>query len=313
MDQEQNYKKEINMLKVNIKVIERNTINGDKSSIVLALDKTMLDFEMAKDELTRKMLDDGENVDSVEEWLSKPIMEVEAAIEIKNKMGDKLGTINKKKLIKKFEYEKQIMEQQLTIQKEAEQVSLRKILNEEEWYLRKLKMKETFRKSLGNGNEATQQSVKLQKYTITKFNGDYKDWLHFWNQFTVEVDNSNISNISKFNYLLELVEGKPREDILSLPHSLDGYNEAKRILQDTYGKDIWVNKALIKDLEGITAIHNTYKIKDVHDFCNKLARTVRKLKTMNKLQTAQSFVYSLMDKLGPVLEILTQIDDGWEE
>ena len=76
------------MLKMNIKVIERNTINGDKSSIVLALDKIinlLARFEMAKDELTRKMLDDGENVDSVEEWLSKPIMEVEAAIEIKKK------------------------------------------------------------------------------------------------------------------------------------------------------------------------------------------------------------------------------------
>ena len=228
-------------------------------------------------------------------------------------MVDKLDTINKNECVKKFEYEKQIMEQQLMIQKEAEQASLRKLQSEEEWYLRKLKMKQTFSKSFGNGNEATEQSVKLQKYTITKFNDDYKDWLRFWNQFTVEVDNSNISNISKFNYLLELVEGKPREDILGLPHSLDGYSEAKRILQDTYGKDIWVHKALIKDLEGITAIHNTYKIKDVHDFYNKLARTVRTLKTMNKLQTAQSFVYSLMDKLGPVREILKQKEDGWEE
>ena len=46
-------------------------------------------------------------------------------------------------------------------------------------------MKETFHKSLGNENEATQQSVKLQKYTITKFNDDNRDWLQFWNQFTV--------------------------------------------------------------------------------------------------------------------------------
>ena len=103
MDQEQNYQREINMLKMNIKVIERNTINGDKSSIVLALDKItnlLARFEMAKDELTRKMLDDGENVNSVEEWLSKPIMEVEAAIEIKNKMVDKLDTINKNECVK---------------------------------------------------------------------------------------------------------------------------------------------------------------------------------------------------------------------
>ena len=32
------------------------------------------------------------------------------------------------------------------------------------------------------------QVVKLQKYTITPFRGDHKDWLHFWNQFSVEVD-----------------------------------------------------------------------------------------------------------------------------
>ena len=48
-------------------------------------------------------------------------------------------------------------------------------------------------------------AVKLQKYTITPFQGDCKDWLRFWNQFVVEVDSSKISEISKFNYLLELV------------------------------------------------------------------------------------------------------------
>ncbi|XP_065671813.1 uncharacterized protein LOC136089685 [Hydra vulgaris] len=233
MDQERIYQREVSMIRINIKNIERNTINGDKSSIILALDKItnlLGRFEMAKDELTRKMLDDGESIDSVEEWLSKPVMEVEAAIEIKNKMVDKLDSINKNECVRKFEYEKQIVEQQLTIQKEAEQASLRKLQSEEEWYLKKLKMKETLRKSLGNENEATKQSVKLQKYTITKFNGDYKDWLRFWNQFTVEVDNSNISNISKFNYLLELVEGKPREDILHYHYCL---REMSKVLKTT--------------------------------------------------------------------------------
>lgn len=51
----------------------------------------------------------------------------------------------------------------------------------------------------------------------------------------------SISNISKFNYLLELVKGKPKDDILGLPHSEDGYEEAKRILEQTYGKDIKVH------------------------------------------------------------------------
>lgn len=70
------------------------------------------------------------------------------------------------------------------------------------------------------------QVVKLHKYTITPFSGEYKDWLRFWNQFTVKVDGSGISEISKFNYLLELVKGKPKEDILGLRHTEDGYGKA---------------------------------------------------------------------------------------
>ena len=57
---------------------------------------------------------------------------------------------------------------------------------------------------------AKPQSVKLQKYPITPFKGDCKDWIRFWNQFSVEVNGSAILKISKFNYLLELVKGKTR-------------------------------------------------------------------------------------------------------
>ena len=51
---------------------------------------------------------------------------------------------------------------------------------------------------------AKSQAVRLQRYIITPFEGDYKDWLRFWNQFSVEVDGSSMAEISKFNYLLEL-------------------------------------------------------------------------------------------------------------
>ena len=85
---------------------------------------------------------------------------------------------------------------------------------------------------------AKPQAVKLHKYTISPFKGDCKDRLRFWNQFVVEVNNSKISEISKFNYLLELVEGEPKEHIQGLPNTSEGYNEAKEILELTFGKDI---------------------------------------------------------------------------
>ena len=48
--------------------------------------------------------------------------------------------------------------------------------------------------------------VKPQS-TITPFKRDYKDWIHFWNQFSVEVDGLVISKISKFNYLWNWSKG----------------------------------------------------------------------------------------------------------
>lgn len=60
------------------------------------------------------------------------------------------------------------------------------------------------RKTCNTFNAVTEAT----KVTITPFSGDYKDWLRFGNQFTVEVDGSAISEISKFNYVPELVRGK---------------------------------------------------------------------------------------------------------
>lgn len=112
--------------------------------------------------------------------------------------------------------------------------------------------------------------------------------------------------------MLELVEGKPRDDILRLPHT-KGYEEAKRILQQTYGKDIKVYKALIMELEDLRPITSIHKLQGIHEFYNQLSRAVRAFVTMKRLTTAQSMVYSLMDKLGPVWDVLVQKDDDWEE
>ena len=129
----------------------------------------------------------------------------------------------------------------------------------------------------------------------------------------MEVDSANISEISKFNYLLELVEGDPKEHIPGLPHTPEGYHEVKKILEMTFGKYIKVHKALIRDLESLPNITSSHKIKEIHEFYTKLSKTVRTLAVMKKLEGAQSYVYSIMDKLGPIREAMAQKDDGWEK
>ena len=113
--------------------------------------------------------------------------------------------------------------------------------------------------------------------------------------------------------MLELVEGDPRSHIFDLPHSVEGYEEAKRILELTYGKNITVVKALIKDLETLLNITSLTKVKEIHKSYYQLSRTVRAINTMKKLQSAKNYVYSIMDRLGPVREVLVQKDDDWGE
>ena len=183
---------------------------------------------------------------------------------------------------------------------------------EEEW-LKKIAELRQDKKSISAPASTKPQSVQLQKYTITSFEGDYKDWIRFWNQLSAEVDGSATSKISKFNSLLELAKGKLREDTLGLPHTEDGDNKPKKMLNDIYGKDIKVHKQLTKEIESLHPITNIHKFQSIGEFYNKLARTVRTLTTMKRLDSAQCFLQTLMDKLGPVREITAQQEDNWED
>ena len=98
-----------------------------------------------------------------------------------------------------------------------------------------------------------------------------------------------------------------------MSHSTEGYAEAKKILVDTYGKPFKMQKALIKDLEQVKSICQQYQLKQVHEFYNQSSRIIRSLNKMSKVSIAQSHVYKLLDKLGPVREIIMQKDDEWEQ
>ena len=111
--------------------------------------------------------------------------------------------------------------------KEEESMLIQRQQLEEEWLKKTAELRQV-RESISAPASVKPQRVKLQKYTIMPFKGDYKDWIRFWNQFSVEVDRSTISEISKFNYLLGLVKGIPRDDILGLPHTEDRYDEQRK-------------------------------------------------------------------------------------
>ena len=54
--------------------------------------------------------------------------------------------------------------------------------------------------------------------------------------------------ITKFSYLKEFVDVKVRKTIDGLPFTAEGYNRAKSILMDLYGKESEIVKAYVQNI-----------------------------------------------------------------
>ena len=74
-------------------------------------------------------------------------------------------------------------------------------------------------------------NVELPKLTITKFIGNYADWLPFLNTFKAEIDSSDLPPVSKFGFLKELLEPKVKADVDCLPFTTGRYQSPKNILK----------------------------------------------------------------------------------
>ena len=238
---EKNYAKEWKKATYYVQEIKENMNTEAKEDLLLAYEKICgicKSLENSADHVNDVMLDAEMSLEEVKVWAHVCKEELIPVHELRNKLKQALDNLEKKEIHKR----------------------------EEDWFHKKFELEMALEEKKATQKISKPQAVKLQKYTITPFKGDCKDWLRFWNQFVVEVDSTNISEISKFNYLLELVNREPKEHILGLPHTPEGYHEAKKILEMTFGKDIKVYKALIRDLESLPNITSSHKIKEIHEF-----------------------------------------------
>ena len=83
---------------------------------------------------------------------------------------------------------------------------------------------------------SNEQSGKLPKLLLTKYNGALENWLAFWNKFEVEINSQDLPGVTKFAYLKELEETHVQKGIDGLPFTTEEYEPAKNILKTNYGK-----------------------------------------------------------------------------
>ena len=178
--------------------------------------------------------EDGKDETDIRTWSAQ----IDKNIKQFQGVGTELKEIVKEMKQEEAEREDRIkQEQRINLEKEIEKTKFKEKLNYEK------QLQELHSKTLNPTQGASK--VKLPKLIITKFNGTFTNWFRFWNQYEAEIDSSDISPVSKFSYLKELVITPVRANIDALPLTSEGYERAKQILKAKYGKPSEVVNAFV--------------------------------------------------------------------
>ena len=191
------------------------------------------------------------------------------------------------------------------VKHEAEMEYQREILDQ------KLKYQKTLEVSQG-AKPKHGTTLKLPKLTITKFSGNYSEWLPFWNTFVAEIDSADIPAESKFNYLKEWVVPKVRTEINGIPLSSEGYERAKNILKSEYGKSSEIVNSYVKNILALPIVSSANPAK-VTSFYKTLMYNVQSLETLGKLERVNGMTRNVLDKLKGIKADLVRGQSGWQD
>ena len=171
---------------------------------------------------------------------------------------------------------------------------------------------ETKRIELEMEKKMKSQNAKLPKLTIAPFQGTTKDWIRFYNQYHVQVDNQPVSKTVKFGYLLQLVNGPCRNLIGNIPNTDEGYDRAMELLRKEFGQEQAVIASHTKEIIEMGVVLGT-KYSRVKDFYDTLAVNYEALRAMGAHRKVEGLVISSLEKLPHVKPDITRNDENWEE
>lgn len=121
-----------------------------------------------------------------------------------------------------------------------------------------------------------------------------------------------VSHQSPNSLIYELVTPQVSRTIEALPFTAEGYNRAKSILKEKFGKDSEIIKAYTKEILELSTLTGTNP-KAISDFSDKLTYCVQALQTLNKLEQVNGATLMTLDKLPGIRGDLVCTDPEWEK
>ena len=89
--------------------------------------------------------------------------------------------------------------------------------------------------------------AKLPEIKLLTFGGNYDEWETFWSSFYNNVDSKdNLEKSAKLTYLLQSLEGEPREMIKGLSHTDANYTITVTTLLDRYADPVKQTEVLLQ-------------------------------------------------------------------
>ena len=142
-------------------------------------------------------------------------------------------------------------------------------------------------------------TTKLPKLTLPSFNGEYTQWVSFWDQFTTLVDSKrDMTNVEKLSYLKLSLKGDAAQIVSSLLVTDANYDISKRKMEERYNNKRSIVKAHLAAIHALPAVkkESSVELRKLLDSTNEHAQALEALMLPVNHWDA-ILVYWLLEKL----------------
>lgn len=131
-----------------------------------------------------------------------------------------------------------------------------------------------------DGSREFRNKVKLPAIRLPQFEGQYEKWLSFSDTFKALVhNNTDVTTIQKYHYLLSTVSGQALQLISNLPITEDNYIIAWKLLGDRYSNKRLIASTHLREIFNIKPIYKE-SASEIIQFVNTATSNINALKAL---------------------------------
>ena len=147
--------------------------------------------------------------------------------------------------------------------------------------------------SVSNSNVVKMKPGRLPEVKLVIFKCDFEEWENFWSSFRANVDaRDDLEKTTKFIYLVQSLEGEPKEMISGLARTEDNYSVTLYILRIRYANESKQTSVLMQGFHAMsTPKHNS---KDLRVFLTEYHRIKHQLSRVVDYQANELVIKSVV-------------------